>query len=224
MLSMSPTPKARVSSAQESAYAWIREFITRVPQSDGVFLTEGQVVEKVGLSRTPVREALLRLETEGLLQILPKKGAYIPAISEREAADVMQARALIETWCSEHIIDDRHALADDLEKIVTAQVELLDQPIQFITKGREFHTRLVAGAGNDILRILYESLRDRQDRMSLNAVTSSRDRTRRVIDEHRLIVDALRDESVSIDSAQAIKAHLTSTWDSSMRSPLVLDS
>jgi DNA-binding GntR family transcriptional regulator len=50
--------------------------------------------------RTPVREALLRPESDGLLQIVPKKGAYVRPITEAEVELVMQARGLDEDWCA----------------------------------------------------------------------------------------------------------------------------
>lgn len=64
-----------------------------MPRHEGVFLTEGAAAAATGTSRTPVREALLRLEAEGFLQIVPKKGAFVPPISDAEVESVMQARA-----------------------------------------------------------------------------------------------------------------------------------
>lgn len=64
-------------SAQDLTYAWLKRHISELPKEGGVFLSESEVAQAAGTSRTPVREALLRLETEGLLTIVPKKGAYI---------------------------------------------------------------------------------------------------------------------------------------------------
>ncbi|MFH4285162.1 GntR family transcriptional regulator, partial [Acinetobacter baumannii] len=63
-----------------------------------MFLSEAQVAAASGTSRTPVREALLRLEAEGFIRRVPHKGAYIPALTDKDVDDVMQARRVVEEW------------------------------------------------------------------------------------------------------------------------------
>ena len=77
-------------------YRWLKQHVLTLPSREGTFLTEAEVCRETGTSRTPVREALLRLEADGLLQIVPKKGAYVPPITEAEIEAVMQARGLVE--------------------------------------------------------------------------------------------------------------------------------
>ncbi|MGH3742396.1 MAG: GntR family transcriptional regulator, partial [Micromonosporaceae bacterium] len=86
-------------SAQDITYRWLREHIGSIPRTTGGFITEAEVAAASGTSRTPVREALLSLEAEGFLDIVPKKGAYIPPISDAEVEAVMQARLIVEDWC-----------------------------------------------------------------------------------------------------------------------------
>src|SRR5450759_5164845 len=85
-------------SASDRAYAHLKRGILDGTQAEGQFFTEGEVAEAVGVSRTPVREALLRLEVEGLVRLYPKKGAMIVPVSAQEAQDVVEARAVIEEW------------------------------------------------------------------------------------------------------------------------------
>src|SRR5215467_12657455 len=104
MMSIQRADKIRAGSrkaeaAQDIAFAWLKQHVISMPGTDGAFLTEAEVCRATGMSRTPVREALLRLEAEGFLQIVPKKGAFVPPISEREVEAIMQARALIEDFC-----------------------------------------------------------------------------------------------------------------------------
>src|SRR5271163_4037579 len=87
-------------AAQDLVYRLLKRRVLTVPAQEGAFLTEAEVCRAMGTSRTPVREALLRLESEGLLQIVPKKGAYVAPITEAEVAAVMQARGLVEEWCA----------------------------------------------------------------------------------------------------------------------------
>ena len=74
-------PIAGKSSASDRAYAYVKSGILDGTHTGGQFFTEGEVAEAVGVSRTPVREALLRLEVEGLVRLYPKKGAMIVPVS-----------------------------------------------------------------------------------------------------------------------------------------------
>ena len=87
-------------AAQDVVYRLLKQRVLTLPAQEGAFLTEAEICRAMGTSRTPVREALLRLESEGLLQIVPKKGAYVAPITEAEVAAVMQARGLVEEWCA----------------------------------------------------------------------------------------------------------------------------
>ena len=197
-------------SAQDETYAWLKRHIASLPRHEGVFLTEGQVALQAGASRTPVREALLRLEAEGFLKIVPKKGAYVPAITDAEIEAVMQARALVEDWCVRRVVGTADGLVEELTRLISEQETLIDDPVAFIDCDRQFHRTVVESAGNPVLLDVYESLRDRQIRMGLRAVTSTQDRTRQVLREHQAIVDGL----LSLDEAGAVvavTAHLNNT-------------
>ncbi|WP_020498569.1 GntR family transcriptional regulator [Sciscionella marina] len=200
----------RTENAQEIAYRWLRDRVASVPRSEGVFLTEGQVAEASGISRTPVREALLRLEAEGLLQIVPKKGAFVPPVSDAELRSVMQARTLIEDWSVRRVAEAPDTVLGELERLLGEQEKLLADPVEFIECDRTFHRTIVIAAGNPVLVDFYESLRERQLRMGLRAVAGSTDRARVVLTEHAAIVDGLRSGSVA-EVTGALDRHLERT-------------
>jgi DNA-binding GntR family transcriptional regulator len=198
-------------SAQDLTYRWLKRHIGELPRADGTFLTEASVAEAAGTSRTPVREALLRLEAEGLLRIVPKKGAFVPPISDSEVRAVMQARQLVEEWCVRMVAPPKpESLLAELQRLLTEQHAALDDPVVFIDIDRAFHRTIVRQAGNPVLAEFYESLRDRQVRMGLRAVANERDRARSVLAEHAGIVSALRDGDPE-RAASAVVTHLTST-------------
>lgn len=184
-------------------------------------MTESEVAVAAGTSRTPVREAMLRLEAEGFLEIVPKKGAFVPPISDSDVRAVMQARGLVEDWSVRTVIgaeDDFHA---ELDRLLAEQERLLEEPVAFIDHDRAFHRAIVRRAGNPVLAEFYESLRDRQVRMGLRAVASGEDRARVVLGEHASIVAALRAGDPAGASA-AVAAHLASTL-AALHRPDVLD-
>jgi DNA-binding GntR family transcriptional regulator len=208
-MSTSRLAAQRHGTAQDLTYRWLKEHIAELPPDGGTFLTESEVAQAAGTSRTPVREALLRLEAEGFLQIVPKKGAFVPPISDAEVRAVMEARELIENWCVRRVVPVGERFLSELEELLTEQERLLDDPVGFIERDRAFHRAIVRHAGNTVLAEFYESLRDRQVRMGLRAVVNEQNRARTVLTEHAAIVAALH--SGDTDTAEsAITAHLTS--------------
>jgi len=197
-------------AAQDSIYRWLKNHVLALPRDEASFLTEAEVCRAIGKSRTPVREAMLRLEADGLLQIIPKKGAYVAPISEAEVEYVMQARSLIEDWCVRRVADSGDCASLDLERLVDRQADLQTDPVAFIECDREFHRTIVRAAGNPVLASFYESLRDRQLRMGWHAVTTSKERTAGVLTEHTAIVEALHSGDPTRAEA-AMTRHLSNT-------------
>ncbi|MFC5719672.1 GntR family transcriptional regulator [Streptomyces gamaensis] len=189
-----PPVTAKRPPAAERVYAHVKDGVLHRRYEGGTLLTEGGLAEAVGVSRTPVREALLRLEAEGLLKLYPKKGALVLAVSAQEIADVVETRLLVEKHAVakavpapprllarlEGLLDDmrRQAAAGDL-----AAVSVSD---------RAFHAEIVRSAGNLILSRLYDQLRDRQLRMGVAAMHAHPDRIDRNHAEHAEILAALR--------------------------------
>ncbi len=200
----------RGSSAQDVAYGWLKRHVATLPRHEGTFLTEGEVAEATGTSRTPVREALLRLEAEGFLQIVPKKGAFVPPVTDAEVAAVMQARGLVEDWCVRRCVPLAESLSMELTRLVERQRALQGAPVEFIECDREFHRTIVRAGGNPVLADFYETLRDRQVRMGLRAIAASAERTRVVLAEHSAIVDGVRSGDAAT-AAAAVAAHLAGT-------------
>lgn len=210
--------QAAVRSAQSIAYDWLKDHVSAVPRTEGIFLSESEIAAATSTSRTPVREALLRLETEGFVQIIPKRGIYVPAISDEEMAAAMEARVLLEDWCVRRAAPLGADLAGELDRLVEEQTALTDDPVAFIEADRRFHRAIVAQAGNPVVADFYESLRERQVRMGLSALASSAERVQVVLREHRAIVDGIRAHDPEL-AATALKAHLASTLHTLHRLP-----
>jgi len=212
-----PASGERIEAAQDAVYRWLKQRVLTLPRHETTFLTEAEVCRSTGTSRTPVREALLRLESEGLLRILPKKGAYVPPITEADVEAVMQARGLVEEWCARQAALSNDRLADALRRLVQQQSTLRHDPVAFIECDREFHRLLVLAANNPLLVDFYDSLRDRQLRMGLHAIVAVAERIDVVLAEHLAIVDAV--DAMNPDAAAgAIALHLAKTL-AALRSP-----
>lgn len=198
-------------------YEWIKAYIATLPRDKGVFLTELDVAKAAGASRTPVREAFMRLESEGLIERIPRRGAFVPPLSDAEIRAVMEARRMIEVWSVERIIADGLDFAvEDLENLIREQATVWSDPLTFVELDREFHSRIVAASGNSVVDHFYGELRDRQLRMGVYAVSSTEDRAARVVEEHRQILNSLRTGDLS--SARAATGnHLGNTLEAMLR-------
>jgi DNA-binding GntR family transcriptional regulator len=131
-------------------------------------------------------------------------------VTEADIDAVMQARGLVEEWCARRAADLGAALAEHLDELIEMQTAQKDDPVAFIESDREFHGAIVSAAGNPVLAGFYESLRDRQLRMGVYALTTSGRRVDEVLTEHAAIVAALR-EGDGGRAAAAVARHLETT-------------
>ncbi|MCW3767113.1 GntR family transcriptional regulator [Paenarthrobacter sp. PAE-2] len=206
MIQASPT----APSQPEVAYQWMKSYIAAIPRDEETFLNEAVLAKSTGTSRTPVREALLRLEAEGFVKRIPHKGAYVPPISDPDVRAILQARSVVEKWAVLMLDSMQDHQIEAFQRIIDQQREARDDPARFIELDTEFHTLMVRAGANPILADFYASLRQRQLRIGVRAVTQGTDRAGDVLREHQLIVDALRSRSIEAAHA-AIDAHLDST-------------
>ena len=103
MTSSALSPASPPVSAADRAHRYVRERILSGEIAGAAMITEGEIAEATGVSRTPVREAFLRLQAEGLLALHPKRGALVQPITPGEADDVFELRELIEAHAARRI-------------------------------------------------------------------------------------------------------------------------
>ncbi|MFY0408486.1 GntR family transcriptional regulator [Solicola sp. PLA-1-18] len=179
---------------------------------DGVYsglLTEGGVAAELDCSRTPVREAFLRLESEGMVRLYPKKGALVVPVSAQEAGDVWEARALVEQWAAPRAFARGAEIVPRLRELTEQMRARLDDGdvSAFTEADRTFHEVIVGVAGNDVLTRLYRSLRTRQLCINAAAMRVSRERMEVAAADHARLTDLL--EAGDADAfAAAVAAHL----------------
>src|SRR5690349_23388986 len=104
------------TSATTRVYQHLKRAILEQLHPGGTLLTEAEIAEAVGVSRTPVREALLRLEAEGLVALYPKRGALVLPVSAQEVDEVIEARTLIEGHAAGKVWPRRAELIPVLER------------------------------------------------------------------------------------------------------------
>jgi len=156
-------------SAADRVFEHVREGILSRRYADNDVLAEGDIATETGVSRTPVREALLRLESQGMIRLLPKRGALVLPVTAQEWRDLLAARLLVETHCTRSAITSGHGPA--VGRLLSAPLADLRAAAAagslagYVAADRNFHATIVASDGNMILIRLYATLRDRQLRM-----------------------------------------------------------
>jgi DNA-binding GntR family transcriptional regulator len=202
--------------AKDRALEYVKSQVLTGAFPGGELISEGEVAEALGMSRTPVREAFLRLEGEGLLRLYPQRGALVVPVSPQEVRAVLEARLVLEQFAAAKVIrqsatartamHDRLAAQLDRQRHAGVATDLHD----FLEADRVFHTIIMETAGNALLEQLYVSLRDRQMRMIGETAVRDPKRIETIVDEHARIAEAV--SAGDLDrTLEAVRVHLAGT-------------
>ena len=175
----------------------IREDILSGVYKDHEELKEVSIGEELGVSRTPVREALRQLELEGLVTIIPNKGAYVTGITAKDVHDIYMIRSQLEgmcaRWATRNITDEQ---IEELEEIILLSEFHLKktagvQAMQVSELDGKFHKVLYAASNS---RIMEHTLTDfhKYVKMTRQMSVGAPDRAEQSIEEHRAILDAIK--------------------------------
>ena len=157
-------------------------------------LREVAIGEELGVSRTPVREAFRQLELEGLIQIIPNKGAYVTGITEKDVKDIYMIRSLLEglcaRWATENITKEQ---MDEMEEnVYLARFHAQKGHVEQMTQldGR-FHEILYEACNSKILEHQLRDFHQYVMRMRRRAL-SNKDRGLKSNEEHEEIMEAIK--------------------------------
>ncbi|MEU1161085.1 GntR family transcriptional regulator [Streptomyces sp. NPDC005921] len=202
------------ASAAQTVYAVTKELILSGELAAGTLISEGEIAERVQVSRTPVREAFLRLESEELLALHPKRGAVVVPVPAGEAADVLELRQALEQSAAQRIA--RHGLVreseDGLRGLIARQRELaqVGDVHAFAAADEAFHRGIVEASGNRLASRFYAALGDRQRRMSVSVLQPRPQRLHVLADEHETLLGHLVTKAADT-FAETLRAHLAGT-------------
>lgn len=180
----------------EKAYAAIKRAILHGDIQEGAFLSEGEIMARYRIGRTPFREACNRLHHEGLLQAVPRHGYLVPEISFQSVRDLFEVRLVLEAAIAEFAavratdeeIEDLRALASESPVKSSAENESVRSIIEANVK---FHLQLAKTVRNrSLLELLTRNL-EAAERLMYIELRSSRFRDREFQAVHGRIVDAM---------------------------------
>lgn len=201
-------------SLQARVFNRIREDILNGIYKENDELKEMTIGAELGVSRTPVREALRQLELEGLVKIIPNKGAYVIGISSKDLKDIYEMRARLEGLCARWAT--RNATKEDIARLdeISDLTEFHFEKKKFdkvLELDNEFHETLYQMAAS---KMLYRTLSDFHHYLEIirKKTLSSDKRVSHSIKEHRNIIDSIKagDEDMA---EQLAMLHMKNTID-----------
>lgn len=192
------------ASLRELAYEQIKQRIISCHLRPGEAINEAQLTQLLGLGRTPVHQALHRLEMEGMVTILPRKGVMVTPISLNDILDMIEVRRTNEALCVKLAVE--RAQEDDfvrMREILARTQPLLERrDVKGLMEvDLQFHLAISAAARNRVLAELLRTLHEKQARFWFLTL-SEMHHSKRIYDEHLQILNAME----SRDSETAIEA------------------
>ena len=187
----------------------LRQAILKGELSPGERLMEIQLAEKLGVSRTPIREAIRKLELEGLVLMIPRKGAEVAKISEKNLRDVLEVRRsleelAIELACQRMSQEDIEALEQAQEAFKTAIAK--GEAMAIAQTDEQYHDVIYQGTRNDKLVQMLGNLREQMYRYRLEYIKDE-DKRQVLLVEHEHILKALRNRNIA-DAKNAAREHI----------------
>lgn len=199
---------------RKQIYEHLREQILNQTITPSSRLVEAQIAKEVGISRTPIREALHLLEKDGFLESVPRVGYFVKKLDLDELDEIFEIRLVIETLvCSRAVLYINDASIQDLENnIALTEAALLNNsPQLFLKYDEEFHETLVKSAGSKLLFNLCQQLRRLMLRYRAASIRGI-EPVKKALKGHRRIVGCLKQRDAKGLQAELI-AHLNYSKD-----------
>lgn len=199
----------------------LREDILSGKYKEHEELKEVAIGEELGVSRTPVREAFRQLELEGLLQIIPNKGAYVTGITEKDVADIYMIRSKLEglcaRWATEHITNEQMEMME--ENIYLSKFHADKGHVEQLAElDNRFHDILYASCNS---KILEHQLRDFHEYVLRVRKKTLANLKRGIASnlEHEMIMNAIKEKDA--DKAETLaNMHILKAYENMVRNDL----
>jgi DNA-binding GntR family transcriptional regulator len=178
-------------SGSQFAYDEVRRQIVSLELRPGTRLFEESLAASLGVSRTPLREALRQLESERLLERLPAGGLQVPALDAREISELYDCRAALEGMMAASAArlatdEDREAL----RQLLARNAALVGFPEDAMLAGKSIHARIATIADHRWAQHLHEQVASQMERYR-RYTNHSEERRQQALEEHRVLVEAV---------------------------------
>jgi len=223
MVKSPPVKEAQVSLNQK-AYTEIRRRILNGELSTETPLSEYQLAEELELSRTPVREAIKRLEREGLVQSIPNRGTFVAELTARDISEIYQVREQLEGFAARIAAE---TMSDESINMLEEEIRVLNtlasegRLVEIVDSDVRLHKLIIASTQNSRLIELLGTLDDQMHRVRAVFPQSSK-WLEATLAEHTDIVKAIKARDGG-RAEKAMKAHLRSAREYAIKQFLPVD-
>lgn len=187
----------------------LRQAILKGELEPGERLMEIQLAERLGVSRTPIREAIRKLELEGLVLMIPRKGAEVAEISEKSLREVLEVRRSLEELAIElacqRITQEELTALEEAESCFAKAVEA-GEVMAIAESDENYHELIYQATANDRLVQILNNLREQMYRYRLEYIKDE-DRRQILVVEHEHILRAIRRRDIA-DAKNAVREHI----------------
>ena len=175
----------------ERAYFRIKKMISELRFSPGSRLNVEYLARDLGTSRTPVWEAVRRLEQEGLVKNIPNRGVFLVELTRETAIDLYTVREVLEGMAARLAVERISDKAlEKMERMLRAQEKIVAEEdlLAYSKSDFEFHACIYAACGNPILREMLESIKEKARPIAMRITPILTE----LFNDHQMIVRALR--------------------------------
>ena len=185
----------------------------------GERLMENQLAEKLGVSRTPVREALRMLELENLVELVPRKGAQVLDMSEKDITNILEVRSALEGLATS--LACKKMSKEDLQQLKNLEVAfekaVADNDVEhFVDIDEDFHDLIFAATENDKLISIFRNLRIQLYRYRMAQAKNNETSMSTIVAHHRSIIRAIENHDAE-EGASIAQGHIKYQTESILR-------
>ena len=190
----------------------LRDMIVSLRLPPGERIQEMEVAQLLGVSRTPVREAIKVLTAEGLVELLPLRGAIVKAFSAKDARDMLEVIALVESYAGE-----RACQADParIEAILEMHQEMkvffeARQRLEYFSLNQRIHEALIALADNDTLSMTHATLSKRMRSLRYSGNSTPENWSAAMAEHEQMMLALAARDGQALSRIMA--EHIRNTW------------
>jgi len=215
--------KQKVSNLKESAYKSIKAKIIHGHLKPGDAISEDELQAELNVSRTPIRESLIRLQSENFVVIYPRKGIFVVNLTPKIIREIFEVREFVEPQVLRKVFRkiDKSWLLDMKEKLSLDMSHLPneEQKEYFVNLDDHFHNHLLELSENDYLIDMMEKVYDQVHRTRIHTFFAEH-RSVSTKEEHVRIIDAILDEDIEL-AVNRLLEHVIMSKEVAVRNLLV---
>lgn len=194
---------------KELAYRAIKKDILNNNLPSGTFLIERELCKALNVSRTPIREALQQLATEGLVEFIPGKGAFVAGITYEDIIEVYDVREILEGLAvkmftihsSESEIEELYEINNQMEQALKE-----DNIEKLVKYDVAFHKKIIDGCRNNRLKSMINIINDHVERIT-STIKKDKMRAKTTVDHHNNIINAIKKRDAAL-AEQKMREHI----------------